>query len=473
MAQAKTEMSIIALNKQAMECLRRQEFDLCFSLLTKAETLLSKISQTTQPNKLYGITLNNFACFYRRTNNLPTALNFLRKALEVLAKPPIDVYHLGGTHLNICAILSQTSDHEAALSHALIALSLFTNKHYEDPNILTTVLVAYRNVGIEYEYLRQFSQALGVYNKALGLAVEKIGEFHPLTCSFRESLLSLSKNKTEMPNSSLRSNIFSPREDKIRQYHSSQKTIKRNTFLEKNNQKNYRFLTGERLQPMHKKDTGFSIKNPVGRKNIISSAYGPRSPKSQRHRKGSENGRGSTTNRLNTSENDYRSKNCKSIQTDVNNYGNYNSVVYNAAVMIQKYWRSFKAKQKFKMMKYEKELENAENDAKKALDKLKIVKNKKKMFKKSNTIKKMNTKRTNDGKLSINASIVFVQKFVRMWLKRKRFLKLKNAVVKIQRNIKKHQIQLLYNDIKDAIIFIQRWWKMMMRRKKRLAAIKN
>ncbi|OMJ95100.1 hypothetical protein SteCoe_1641 [Stentor coeruleus] len=473
MAQGKTEISIISHNKQAMECLRRQEFDLCFSYLTKAETLLSKISQTAQPNKLYGITLNNFACFYRRTNNLPTALNFLRKALEVLAKPPTDIYHLGGTHLNICAILSQTNDHESALSHALIALNLFTNKYYEDPNIATTILVAYRNVGIEYEFLGQFSQALGIYNKALTLAVEKIGEFHPLTSSFRESLLSLSKNKTEMLNSSLRGNIFSPREDKIRQYHNSQNTIKRNTFLEKNNQKNHRFLTGERLQPMFKKDMAFSVKNPVGRKKIISSACEARSPKSQRYRKSSENGRGSTTNRLNTSENDYRSKNCKSIQTDINNYGNYNSVVYNAAVTIQKHWRSYKAKQKLKMLKYEKELENAENDAKKALDKLKIVQNKKKLFKKSNTIKKMNTKRANDSKLSINACIVFVQKFVRMWLKRKRFLKLKNAVVKIQRNVKKHQIQLLYNDIKEAIIFIQRWWRRILRRRKRLAAIQN
>lgn len=472
MSQKLIEMKIMSHNRQAMDFLRQQEFDLCLSHLTKAESFLSNSGKFDHLNKLYGITLNNFGCYYRRTGNLATAQNFLRKALEILTKPPIDVYHLGGTHLNICAIVSQTGDHESALSHALIALNLFTNKYLEDPNLLTTLLVAYHNTGIEYEYLSQYSQACGVFTKALELAVEKLGESHPLTISLKESLSSVYKKKSMVVVSPLRSAFGRPRDPEPRQVQTSQISTRRSTSIARKDSKRYRFLTGERLQPMFGKDQHFSIKTGLGKKKTLPS-YGEKSPKSQRNTIRSQRERGSTTDRLLTSDNDRKSQYSKSIQTDINNSSNFTSAVYNAAVIIQKNWRRYKAKQKVKTLKYQKELEKAENEAKKALDKLKSLQEKKKQLKKSKNIRKSFSKKQDAHKFSIQACIIFIQKHVRMWIQRKKYTKIQEAVVKIQKNVRKYQIQSLYSGIKEAVLFIQRWWRRVLRRKRRIKINNN
>ncbi|OMJ87154.1 hypothetical protein SteCoe_11153 [Stentor coeruleus] len=465
MSQKIIEMKIMSHNRQAMDFLRQQEFDLCLSHLSKAESILTNSGKFDHLSKLYGITLNNFGCYYRRTGNLAIAQNFLRKALEILTKPPIDVHQLGGTHLNICAIVSQTGNHESALSHALIALNLFTSKYLEDPSLLTTLLVAYHNVGIEYEYLAQYSQACGVFTKALDLAVDKLGEIHPLTISLKGSLASVYKKKSMVIISPLRSAFCKPREIEPRQIQTSQISTRRSTSMARNDIKKYRFLTGERLQPMFDRDQNFSIKIGFGGKNTVP-VYGEKSPKSQKNTRRSQKGRGSITDRLLTSDNDRKSQYSKSIQTDINNSSNFTSAVYNAAVIIQKNWRRYKAKQKLKTLKYQFELEKAQNDAKKALDKLKSLQEKKKQLKKSKNMKKNPSKKQNAHKFSIQACIIFIQKHVRMWIQRKKYLKIQENVIKIQKNVRKYQIQSLYKGIKEAVVFIQRWWRRVLRRRR-------
>ncbi|OMJ96207.1 hypothetical protein SteCoe_165 [Stentor coeruleus] len=469
MSQKLIEMKIMSHNRQAMDFLRQQEFDLCLSHLNKAESILTSSGKFNNLNKLYGITLNNFGCYYRRTGNLITALNFLRKALEILIKPPIDVYHLGGTHLNICAIVSQTGDHEDALSHAIIALNLFTSKYLDDPSLLATLLVSYYNTGIEYEYLSQYTQACVVFTKALDLAIEKLGESHPLTISLKGSLASVNKKKSKLNVSPLRNRF---RDIETRQVYTSQISTRRSTSINRKDSKKYRFLTGERLQPMLNNNLNFNIKTELGKKNIIT-GYGEKNPKSQRGTKSNQKDKESIKDRLVTSDNDRKSQYSKSIQTDINNSRNFTSAVYNAAVIIQKNWRRYKEKQKIKALKYKKELEKAENDAKKALDNLKSLQEKKKQLKKSGNIKKNLSRNQNAHKFSIQGCIIFIQKHVRMWIQRKKYLKIKESVIKIQKNVRKYQIQSLYSMIKEAVVFIQRWWRRVLRRKKRIKVNNN
>ena len=164
MKQRSSDAVVFNYNRRAMEYLRNEDYNNALLYLTKAEEILN-YGDVINLNKLYGITLNNFGCFYKRTGNPTLSLNFLRKALEIETSPPIDTNNLAGTHLNICAIYSQIDDHDKALAHALKALNLLKSKYQEDPEVLTTLLVAHHNAGVEYEFLYQIPEAYNIYKK--------------------------------------------------------------------------------------------------------------------------------------------------------------------------------------------------------------------------------------------------------------------------------------------------------------------
>ena len=87
-----------------------ENFNVALELLRKAETL------TQEGDKYRAVTYNNFACIFRRTKKLRSALSYLEKALEIeynflhYSDESVDdcLQELNPTdiHLNICAILS-------------------------------------------------------------------------------------------------------------------------------------------------------------------------------------------------------------------------------------------------------------------------------------------------------------------------------------------------------------------------------
>ena len=87
-----------------------ENFNVALELLRKAETL------TEEGDKYRAVTYNNFACIFRRTKKLRSALNYLEKALEIeynylhysdqTVDDCLQVLNPTDIHLNICAILS-------------------------------------------------------------------------------------------------------------------------------------------------------------------------------------------------------------------------------------------------------------------------------------------------------------------------------------------------------------------------------
>ena len=87
-----------------------ENFNVALELLRKAETL------TDEGDKYRAVTYNNFACIFRRTKKLRSALSYLEKALEIeynylhYSDDSVDnclqVLNPTDIHLNICAILS-------------------------------------------------------------------------------------------------------------------------------------------------------------------------------------------------------------------------------------------------------------------------------------------------------------------------------------------------------------------------------
>ena len=93
---------------------------------------------TEEGDRYRAVTYNNFACIFRRTKKLRSALAFLEKALEIeynylhfsqaTVNDCLQVSNPCDIHLNICAILSQMGKHELALQHAMKALILIQDE---------------------------------------------------------------------------------------------------------------------------------------------------------------------------------------------------------------------------------------------------------------------------------------------------------------------------------------------------------
>ena len=105
---------------------------MALELLKKAE------AYTDEGDRYRAVTYNNFACVFRRTKKLRSALAYLEKALEIeynylhFSAQTVDdclqVSNPCDIHLNICAILSPMSKHELALQHSMKALILIQDE---------------------------------------------------------------------------------------------------------------------------------------------------------------------------------------------------------------------------------------------------------------------------------------------------------------------------------------------------------
>lgn len=120
--------------------------------------------------KLRAITYNNIGCYFRKMEQPREALVNLERALKLLNETTGSAEHIGDTHLNICAILSQMNRHHEALEHAQIALILLQEELYFDQNEggvigdeLTSrfgvLAIAYHNIAVEQEYLGRIDDA--------------------------------------------------------------------------------------------------------------------------------------------------------------------------------------------------------------------------------------------------------------------------------------------------------------------------
>ena len=95
-------------NLISMIFLQKEKFDLTLVFLQKADAF-----SCNQP-KYLAITLNNKACFYRKTGKLRTALQCLQDALTLEWRSKKEDT-LADTYLNLCAVLSQLGRHKEAL----------------------------------------------------------------------------------------------------------------------------------------------------------------------------------------------------------------------------------------------------------------------------------------------------------------------------------------------------------------------
>merc|ERR550532_4008853 len=139
-----------------MKYLKSGDTDTSCKFFEKADALTDPANLHMNPESrlvLRAVTYNNMGCFYKSMSKLHTALQYLRKAQKIEERSNGKCQNPGGTHLNLCALLSQMGKHQEALSHAEHALKILeANPQSDGTNSSDSMIcVAYFNMGAEYE----------------------------------------------------------------------------------------------------------------------------------------------------------------------------------------------------------------------------------------------------------------------------------------------------------------------------------
>ncbi|OMJ84575.1 hypothetical protein SteCoe_14245 [Stentor coeruleus] len=176
------KQTVLELNRNAMSLLKNNAFSDALILFKKAMKIIKLTKDCELKFKLLGINQNNLGCYFKRMQKPKTALKHLKKACENEKKADIDNVNRAGTYLNICAILSALGKHKMALEESQKALDLL-EKAESSPNLAATLVIAYHNIGVEYEFLRIFQKSLEFYSLAYETAIKELGNNHSLTKS--------------------------------------------------------------------------------------------------------------------------------------------------------------------------------------------------------------------------------------------------------------------------------------------------
>lgn len=183
---------VLTCNKEGMDHLRKAQFKDAFEQLKYAEAILVARHGEDEKSHLLAVTCNNLGCYYKKVNKLHAALSYLRKALKIEVVLQTDDVTVAGTHLNICAILSKLDKHDRAVQHACCALDLISGRvaavgHAATQDENSVLAIAYHNVAVERDYLRDWEAAAQAYQQGHQVAKQSLGEFHPLTQTLRKN----------------------------------------------------------------------------------------------------------------------------------------------------------------------------------------------------------------------------------------------------------------------------------------------
>jgi tetratricopeptide (TPR) repeat protein len=199
------ERLAVGYNTLGMKHLKEGDTDQSCKFFEKAEALTDPANlhmNTESRLVLRAVTYNNMGCFYKSMSKLHTALSYLKKAQKIEERPNSRCQNPAGTHLNLCALLSQMGKHPEALSHADKALQLLkANPPPEGgagANSESLICVAYFNMGAEFEHMKKVSEALWAYQRAHETCLQELGEDHSLSQQISGCLTQL-KAKVKKP----------------------------------------------------------------------------------------------------------------------------------------------------------------------------------------------------------------------------------------------------------------------------------
>ncbi|CAG9315553.1 unnamed protein product [Blepharisma stoltei] len=177
------DSTILNINKAAVDALRNDEFSLAVSLLNRANHLLKQLSSNFSVLRLKGITLNNLGCLYKQKNQFSKSLDYLFEALEYERKLPHYI-NLAGTYLNICSLFSVMGNHKQSLENAVNAIKTIEQHNDLSNEWVKSWVVAYQNAADSARKLGDYNEAEFYMKKGYEIALKKLGKNHEITKNF-------------------------------------------------------------------------------------------------------------------------------------------------------------------------------------------------------------------------------------------------------------------------------------------------
>jgi tetratricopeptide (TPR) repeat protein len=198
-----TEESIILSNKSAVENLRKEKYDHAIFFLNQALLATKGMKDGTTKSNLLAMTYNNLGCYLKRLNKQSQALEYFNKSSELSKRFEINIANITCSHLNISKIHSEQGNHELALRHALKSLFLLRHNFANKNTLVSSLIIAYQTVGIEYKFLNQNPDSFECFETGLNLSMRHLGRNHEVTLALKKSLHELEgKSSRSQSNSS-------------------------------------------------------------------------------------------------------------------------------------------------------------------------------------------------------------------------------------------------------------------------------
>ena len=159
--------------------------------LTQA-LLLCKSLSSSNSHKLPLMTrvLTALGHFHKLSSNMQESLRYYEEALSLSSSLPTSQLQVS-LHLHLSSLLSQWQEHEEALRHGLKALALLKRTSTCTTESLESTVIAFYNIGVEYEFLKEFKDAEECYLKGFRFAQAHLGPSHKLTLQIKASIQDL------------------------------------------------------------------------------------------------------------------------------------------------------------------------------------------------------------------------------------------------------------------------------------------
>jgi len=196
------ERLAVGYNTLGMKHLKDGNTEISCKFFEKAEALTDPANLHMNSESrlvLRAVTYNNMGCFYKSMSKLHTALQYLQKAQKIEERSMGKCQNPAGTHLNLCALLSQMGKHQEALQHSQMALQLLEANPPPVPGngaqSESMICVAYFNMGAEFEHMKKVTEALWAYERAHQSCLSELGEEHPLSQQISSCLTQLKSKR--------------------------------------------------------------------------------------------------------------------------------------------------------------------------------------------------------------------------------------------------------------------------------------
>jgi tetratricopeptide (TPR) repeat protein len=182
------EEAILQANKSAVDNLRAEKYDHAMFFLNQALLAAKAMKDGASKYNLLGMTYNNLGCYLKRMQKPKQALDYFSKSIELSKLYDASIANLTCAHLNISKILSEQGEHERALRHGLKSLFLLRHNFHEKRNLVSSLIIAYQTVGLEYLRLHQAADSVECFETGLALSVKHLGKAHEVTLALQQSL---------------------------------------------------------------------------------------------------------------------------------------------------------------------------------------------------------------------------------------------------------------------------------------------